>query len=108
MSEYTVIPLSEVRPGDIAVCNGREFPVIEDEGQLFCDLFAGGNYLLTWAGYYILGFEFRRPIPREPRTFEGYVNCIEFDGQVKICPDCTLLPCSWERKRVRITEVMEP
>lgn len=67
-SEYTVVPLDQVRPGDVAVCNGREFPVIEyksGDGWAL-ELLGRAQWVAPWDGFDALGFEFRRPVPREP------------------------------------------
>ena len=65
MSDYKVIPLSEVRPGDIAVCNGREF-LVEFRGCQNQVRLGEWYVSATFAGD-TLGFEFRRMVPREPR-----------------------------------------
>lgn len=77
MNDYTVIPLSDVRPGDIAVCNGREFRVEEyDPETKPWKITIGIEYFYSNEDEYFraLGFEFRRPVPREPRRLEIYAR----------------------------------
>ncbi len=100
MSDYTVIPLSEVMPGDIAVGNGREFPVEFRGGQNQVRL--GEWYVSATFASDTLGFEFRRPVPREPRTTLEVVIADNHGSRID-------LPSEWQDgTRVRITEVLEP
>ena len=79
MNEYTVVPLDQVRPGDVAVIpgSGLEFKVThvwnDMNGRVSLLATCGGSITVTRGEAHILNFEFRRAIPREPRTFRRCV-----------------------------------
>lgn len=117
MSEYTVVPLSDVRPGDVAVCNGREFPVIlfcvEPNVDSWAVVIEGKRYPEQFRLFESLGFEFRRPVPREPRTFRRWValnrdRCLSgiFDDEKRVSEHAEDIQGTYFL--ADITEVMEP
>ncbi len=110
--QWEEIRIEDVQPGDVARCNGREFRVMPTcEGsrrKWYVNLgsYQMADYDLSTIG--ALGFTLWRKVKREPRAFDAEFNCIEFDGQVKVAPDCVLIPSAWHHgTRVRVTEILD-
>lgn len=72
--EYDEIPIEDVQPGDVARCNGREFPVIVTGFQCGWIVQPKGCSDLTPTQCKVLGFTFHRRVKREPRTLVGTVQ----------------------------------
>lgn len=86
--QWDEIKIEDVKPGDVARCNGREFPVVEDGGCTLCDVHTGGRYLLSWYGFSSLGFTFWRKVKREPRAFTGTLTgCLPFSHSIEVTLD---------------------
>lgn len=78
MSEqWEEIRIEDVQPGDVARCNGREFPVDAScisEWKWQVQISEGNTFGDGWHGFDALGFTFHRRVKREPRTLVGTVQ----------------------------------
>jgi hypothetical protein len=77
MSEqWEEIKIEDVQPGDVARCNGREFPVerVDHSMKGFAYLFKICGEELSITLLKDIGFTFHRKVKREPRTGVGVVK----------------------------------
>jgi hypothetical protein len=74
--QWEEIQIEDVQPGDVARCNGREFPVerVDHSMQGFAYLFKICGEELSITLLKDVGFTFHRKVKREPRTVEGTVQ----------------------------------
>ena len=101
--QWEEIQIEDVKPGDVARCNGREFPV---EGSVCADWYVRleANYAPINLNpiFEKLGFTFHRKVKREPRTV---IREVELGGS----GTCGVigLPLEWKGACVRITEILD-
>lgn len=103
MSEqWEEIKIEDVQPGDVARCNGREFPVVHWFGEapwvVKVGRFTAGP---EWGFFKFLGFTFHRKVKREPRTFDTNIEVIDGYHYAQV-------PTAWTNgTRVRVTELLD-
>lgn len=83
-TDFVQVPIEDVKPGDVARCNGREFPVMptgeDSRRKWYVNL---GSYMM--ANYdastiNALGFTFHRKVKREPRKLELRAQVVVHDA----------------------------
>lgn len=104
MSEqWEEIKIEDVQPGDVARCNGREFPVerVDHSMKGFAYLFKICGEELSITLLKDIGFTFHRKVKREPRTFDTNIEVIDGYHYAQV-------PTAWTNgTRVRVTELLD-
>ena len=75
--QWEEIRIEDVKPGDVARCNGREFPVDTPFAPYWkwqVQVASGNTFGHGWDGWESLGFTFHRKVKREPRSGVGVVK----------------------------------
>jgi hypothetical protein len=104
--QWEEIKIEDVQPGDVARCNGREFPVVHWFGEapwvVKVGRFTAGP---EWGFFKILGFTFHRKVKREPRTVDCISTTIDSFGRPT---RVAILPYEWPiNMPLRVTEILD-
>lgn len=115
-TDFVQVPIEDVKPGDVARCNGREFPVQDQYAHQPWRVVIGSEdfYPNEPEFFEVLSFTFWRKVKREPRTFEVQPSSVdvEYDSSRMVSPvtkfQVTLPGAYWGlNSRFRITEILD-
>jgi hypothetical protein len=115
MSEqWEEIKIEDVRPGDVARCNGREFPVVHWFGEApwvaKVGRFTAGP---EWGFFKSLGFTFHRRVKRSPLSVDITLASVDVQfnkhmGESPVTKFQVAIPgVHFLGKRFRITEILD-
>lgn len=103
--QWEEIRIEDVQPGDVARCNGREFPIAKGDGDYWVMTEQGFSFTPTWWGFKRLGFTFHRKVKREPRTVDCISTTIDSFGRPT---RVAILPYEWPiNMPLRVTEILD-